>query len=124
MLGSPKFPPPEEGGETHQKSAPEDKKKKAPHLTKRGSSNVLAQGSFIRVLTVLEQIYRKNGPRHYAAVGQRTQYIKVGGTRIRSQQCTHIPATHVPRIIATNTTPLPCLPFWLFGEVDCFGSEE
>ena len=53
MLGSPKFPPLEKERKTHQKSAPQDKKKKnTPGLTKRGNSNVLAQGWFIRVLAV------------------------------------------------------------------------
>jgi len=42
-------------GEKHTKNLPREtgkKKKKTPDHTKRGNSNVLAQGSFIRVLTV------------------------------------------------------------------------
>ena len=53
---SPKFPPLDKGRKTHQKSAPlrQEKKRKTPNLTKRGKSNVLAQGPIIRVLTVIE----------------------------------------------------------------------
>ena len=41
-------------GEKYTKNLPREpkKKKKTPDLTERGKSNVLAQGSFIRVLTV------------------------------------------------------------------------
>ena len=48
-----KFPPLEKGRKTP-KICPgrQKKKKKTPDHTKRGNSNVLAQGSFIRVLTV------------------------------------------------------------------------
>ena len=55
MLGSPKFPPPEEGGRNTPKICPRDKKEKEKtlDLTKRGNSNAPAQGSFIRVLTVV-----------------------------------------------------------------------
>lgn len=48
MLGGPL----EKGRRIHQKSAPRDKKKETPDITARGSFSVLAQGSFIRVLTV------------------------------------------------------------------------
>ena len=59
MLCRPVFPPLEKGAKNTPKntSSETNKKKKRPDHTKRGNSNVLTQGSFIRVLTVWVEIF-------------------------------------------------------------------
>src|SRR5437588_11578349 len=63
MLCRPVFPPPEKGAKNTPKSTSSEinKKKKRPDHTKRGNSNVLAQGLFIRVLTVVWSEGRREG---------------------------------------------------------------